>query len=115
MKNLKFLPLIVLCHLLIILTLPIKSHAQSFPNKSVKLVVGFPPGGMADIVARELGDRLSTVWKQAVIIENKPGASGTIAARLSGKSKSRWSYLVGHLHKSCGGSWYSAKITLRLL
>lgn len=58
----------------------IHAQSQTFPNKPVKLVVGFPPGGMADIVARELGERLSMVWRQSVIVENRPGASGTIAA-----------------------------------
>ena len=67
---------------------PVNAQAQSqpFPNKTVRLVVGFPPGGMADIVARELADRLGKEWKQSVIVENRPGASGTIAADLVAKA-----------------------------
>ena len=72
--------LFILCNMMFLMCLSTLAQSQTFPNKPVKLVVGFPPGGMADIVARELGERLSIVWKQSVIIENKPGASGTIAA-----------------------------------
>lgn len=52
--------------------------AQSFPNKPVKVIVTFPPGGTPDIYGRVLAQELSTLWKQSVIVENKAGASGTI-------------------------------------
>jgi len=80
MKNQTIKKLFILCNMMFLMCLSTLAQSQTFPNKPVKLVVGFPPGGMADIVARELGERLSIVWKQSVIIENKPGASGTIAA-----------------------------------
>jgi hypothetical protein len=80
MKNQTIKKLFILCNMMFLMCLSALAQSQTFPNKPVKLVVGFPPGGMADIVARELGERLSMVWKQSVIIENKPGASGTIAA-----------------------------------
>ena len=80
MKNQTIKKLFILCNMMFLMCLSALAQSQTFPNKPVKLVVGFPPGGMADIVARELGERLSIVWKQSVIIENKPGASGTIAA-----------------------------------
>jgi len=57
-------------------------HADTFPNKPVRILVGFPPGGMADIVARALSERLAVQWKQSVIVDNRPGAAGTIAADL---------------------------------
>ncbi len=57
-------------------------HAETFPNKPVRILVGFPPGGMADIVARTLSERLAVQWKQSVIVDNRPGAAGTIAADL---------------------------------
>jgi tripartite-type tricarboxylate transporter receptor subunit TctC len=80
MKNQTIKKLFILCNLMFLMCLSTLAQSQTFPSKPVKLVVGFPPGGMADIVARELGERLSMVWKQSVIVENRPGASGTIAA-----------------------------------
>lgn len=80
MKFLTIKKIFLICNAIFITSLSIQVQSQTFPNKPVKLVVGFPPGGMADIVARELGERLSILWKQSVIVENRPGASGTIAA-----------------------------------
>jgi tripartite-type tricarboxylate transporter receptor subunit TctC len=55
------------------------ARAQSWPNRIVRLVVGFPPGGGMDAAARILANRLSEIWSQQVIIENKPGAGSRIA------------------------------------
>lgn len=52
--------------------------AQSYPNKPVKVIVTFPPGGTPDIYGRLLSQELATLWKQSVVVENKTGASGTI-------------------------------------
>ena len=54
------------------------AHAQPFPNKPVKVIVTFPPGGTPDIYGRILAQELSTLWKQNVVVENKTGATGTI-------------------------------------
>ncbi len=53
---------------------------QKFPAKAVTIIVPYPPGGSNDTFARELGKRLSDAWKQPVIIDNKPGAGGSIGA-----------------------------------
>ncbi len=60
--------------------------AQSFPNKPVKIIVTFPPGGTPDIYGRIVAQELSTLWKQTVIVENKTGASGTIGTDFVAKA-----------------------------
>ena len=54
-------------------------HAQAFPHKPVKILIGNPPGGTSDLLARMVGAELSRQWQQPVIIENMAGASGSIA------------------------------------
>ena len=57
-----------------------------FPTKPVTIVVPYPPGGSNDTFARELGKRLGDVWKQPVIIDNRPGAGGSIGAAVVSKA-----------------------------
>ena len=54
--------------------------AQSWPQKPVKFIVPFPPGGATDISARMLGEQLSRIWGQTVVIENRGGAAGGVGA-----------------------------------
>ncbi|HEY2336605.1 MAG TPA: tripartite tricarboxylate transporter substrate-binding protein, partial [Burkholderiales bacterium] len=54
------------------------SFAQTYPTKPVRMVVPFPAGGPADIVARQLGAKLTEVWGEALVIENRAGAAGNI-------------------------------------
>ena len=65
---------------------PLSSFAQAWPTKPVKLVVPFPPGGSVDPLARLVGVKLSESLGQQFIVENKPGASGSIGTAFVAKS-----------------------------
>ncbi|MEO7403432.1 MAG: tripartite tricarboxylate transporter substrate-binding protein, partial [Burkholderiales bacterium] len=60
------------------------SLAQDFPTKPVRLVVPFPPGGPLDLSGRLIGQNLAEMWKQPVVVENKPG--GTLGAEFVAKA-----------------------------
>ncbi len=60
--------------------------AQPYPNKPVRVIVTFPPGGTPDIYGRILSQELGTLWKQSVVVENKTGASGTIGTDFVAKA-----------------------------
>ena len=72
--------------------------AQSYPSKSIKLIVPFPPGGSTDIFARTIGSKLSESLKQQVIIDNRGGAGGSIGADAAAKSPpDGYTLLMGHI------------------
>lgn len=61
-------------------------HAQTFPTRPVRILVAFPPGGGTDIVARIISPRLTDIWGQQVIVENRAGASGVIGTEAAARS-----------------------------
>ncbi|MBB2916260.1 Bug family tripartite tricarboxylate transporter substrate binding protein [Cupriavidus alkaliphilus] len=70
-------------------TLPLAAApalAESYPSKPIRLVVPFPPGGPTDTAARIIGQKMSETLKQPVVVDNRPGASGTIGAENVAKS-----------------------------
>jgi len=63
-----------------------ESPAQSFPSKSVRLIVPFPPGGPADVLGRIYAEKLSAAWTQPVVVENRAGAAGNIGSDMTAKA-----------------------------
>jgi len=89
--------------------LAVVSHgafAQDYPNKAVKLVVPFTAGSATDILARTFGQKLSEMWSQPVLVENRPGAGGTIGAAVVAKSAPDGYTLLVH----SAGHAYNASI-----
>jgi len=68
--------------LVLALTLAESSAAQGYPVKPIRFVVPYAPGGNTDILSRLLGQKLNEAWRQQVIIDNRPGAAGTVGAEL---------------------------------
>ena len=70
----------------------------AYPSKAVRLVVPFPPGGSPDILARTIGQKITEATGAAVVIENVPGAGGTIGAdRVAKASPDGYTLLMGHV------------------
>jgi tripartite-type tricarboxylate transporter receptor subunit TctC len=61
--------------------------AQQYPDKPVKIIVSFAPGGATDVVARKLAQKFQEVYKQPFIVENRPGAGGTLGTSLAARAK----------------------------
>ena len=72
--------------------------AQAFPNKPVKLVVTYPPGGSSDLMARIMGQKLNEVWNQPVVIESKPGAAGAIGMEFTARQPADgYTFVIGNM------------------
>src|SRR5436189_5561810 len=59
---------------------------RAYPNRPIRMIVPFPPGGSADIVARFVGHEMSTAWGQAVVIDNRPGGNTAIGAQAAARA-----------------------------
>ena len=77
------------------------SHAaaQSYPSKPIRILVGFSPGGGTDVMARLIGQKLTEAWNAQVVVENRPGAGGVLAADLTAKSApDGYTLMIGHVN-----------------
>ncbi|GGE49273.1 exported protein [Agaricicola taiwanensis] len=92
------------------LALPATASAQDYPTQPIKLIVPGTAGGGMDVIARVIGDRIGTILKQPVVVENKPGAGGNIAVDYVAKSKpDGYTMLIGQTaHFSINPSLYSS-------
>ena len=77
-------PITMLCAAL--LALAGTAQAQNYPVKTVRILVGFAPGGSTDLTARIFSQELNKLWNSQVVVDNRPGASGMIGAELAAKS-----------------------------
>ena len=62
------------------------AQAQNYPVRAVKIIVGFAPGGPADVLARIYADKLGTLWGQSVLVDNRAGAGGNIGSDITAKA-----------------------------
>ena len=62
------------------------AQAQSFPQRPVRMIVPFAPGGPGDVIGRTLSDKLAPLWGQSVVVDNKPGAGGNLGSDLTAKA-----------------------------
>lgn len=87
------------------------AHAQAWPTKPIRLLVGFGPGGGTDIVARALAPKMSEVLGQQIVVDNRPGASGTIAADLTAKAPADgYTLLMGHSNSNAIAPFVLSKL-----
>jgi len=74
------------------------AHAQTYPTKPIRMIVPFTPGGSTDVLARAIGLELTKAWGQAVVIENVPGAAGSIGAERAAKATADgYTLLMAHI------------------
>ncbi len=77
---------------------PVLRAQTGWPSGNVRIVVGFPPGGGTDLLARILAPKLTSMWGQQVIVENRAGVAGVLAADIVAKSTDGLTLLMGHIN-----------------
>lgn len=74
------------CLIALCIAIPGAAHAQTYPAKSVRFVIGLTAGSSSDITIRIIGQKLTELWRQNAVVDNRPGAGGNIAAELVAKA-----------------------------
>ena len=82
----------------------------AWPTGNVKIIVGFPPGGGTDALARILAPKLTVMWGQQVIVENRAGVAGVLAADVVAKSTDGLTLLMGHINSHAIGPALNPKM-----
>jgi tripartite-type tricarboxylate transporter receptor subunit TctC len=91
----------------VLLATPLPALAQAWPNKPIKLIVPFPPGGGTDTFARPLAQKLAAQLGQSVVIDNRGGAGGNIGATAAAKSApDGYTFLLGAVHHTVAMTVY---------
>jgi len=95
MKGQRKIVVTMVAALAAVITLP--AVGQGYPARPIRMVVGFPPGGMTDVLARQIAERIAPELGQQVVVENRPGASATIGADVVAKARpDGYTILMGH-------------------
>src|SRR5262245_35708308 len=68
------------------LALSASAFAQNYPNKPIRIIVPYAAGGTSDILARQIGPKLTEIWNQPIVVENRAGANGNVGAEFVAKS-----------------------------
>jgi tripartite-type tricarboxylate transporter receptor subunit TctC len=77
---------------------PAFAQSGKFPDRPVKLIVTYPPGGSSDLMARVMGQKMSEIWGQPVVIESKPGAAGSIGMEFAARqANDGYTFVIGNL------------------
>ncbi|MDQ0142072.1 Bug family tripartite tricarboxylate transporter substrate binding protein [Cupriavidus necator] len=99
--------LLVIARAAMVCALATAQPAPAYPNKPVRIVVPFAPGGTTDVLARILAQRMTLAWGQPVIVENKPGVGGTIGASMVAKAPADgYTLLLGTVHHTIAQAVY---------
>ncbi len=79
-----------------------QAQAQNYPTRAITLVIPFAPGGSTSIVGRAIADKMSEVLGEKVVVDNRPGAGGTVGTKAVAKSDPDGYTLLARLHRDAG-------------